>query len=1351
MQDEDVNSATPTTQGLDIAGLPAPLPADTRRQAVSSISGTVYQAWCSIEAWVQLEDAHQVIYLEGAEDFDVHRLGSAVTVQVRRTAAHISLGSEKARKALENFWSQTVRSPAIVVEYHYLTTSAVAFEQGEDFDGLAGIPAWTAAQTSLQLTAKLATYLKATLPDDSPLRGFLISADASQVQQKLIRRFRWLTHQPDINAVKQSVTERVGELLRHRRRAASMATTVCKWLESHFWEVVVRPDTAERHLTLTDLFRLVDEAANPLAAFATAQLPNLLDAASPAQNLLKLLARPAPAAPAPLLMRHALSDRLSELVRQRKSALVTGTVSKGKTTLVQVVLEDLATSSLWVDLAAAEAAWEKLLFSALSTQMDDASLPTVIVLDDLNLSPGRQQVYGTALVNLLRRAEASGRSIILTAQGESTASLAQQRLPGITAVEVPEIGVEEAKALCVDHGCPAEWAGLWSVFVTAKTGGHPKLVQIMLDELSQRRWPMPQTNEMGSPSPGLASARQATRQLLSDTVTAPEAELLYHASLCIILIHRSVLIRLIELVSDTRNAGDVIDRYAGKWIECIEGEWYRTTALLSGSAKQVWSEDQVANAHARLHTALHAKSPLTPPEAAALLYHAYFSGNQRLIAITAINLQRIDSEEARQEVERNLLWLPYLAIGPEQRISDSPYAAVILRGLQFSVATALDDDAIPHICDRWFEEIGLVEVEEIRPTLQAHLWLAVGFAKSDKIPLRRRLEAASGLLELQGEAADIAKAALATTLTRETIEADIPSTASIAQMVLLNVSRFFEGIADLGTLVAWLNSTTEISRDQFEDFLGWPVVQTMGAFVQAAWSRRCDSTDDWSPWIVALDSVAECARSWGLRRFGREAAKAKAIIFMEYLSDADVAIACLDQAEVDFGPSGILLEQRANLSFHQHQFESVLQIWQKLSQAGLPDVFFDPFAARRAGISAGHLTRWHEAETIFHIAAIRKESLAMPRINFGLQVDAALAASHGGSQDHAAAILAEGVIALPSEAANEGDPSWESVQRIAVAVCHTIEHHLGDGTVRPQSVELGVASAPGGLLKEATPGQSMRTEMTKVQALRLAGTLGIWPRAADVCLASLEESRYLLVRLAASETRLSLAYSHGAGEGFIASVKHFDQMLKLMLIHRNQGPGYELDEVELAQPSTMGPASFGYLIAGTLCAGKDLVNHLALWQKDAMSHGELNVQLCGAIRRLLDGAQQSGAQAERTAMDTERDGFVRLGAIASWSLECPSASQLFELQQFLIFPLLSDMTRARQALFNHHVAKALAQLWLSFVTSAQFQLVSPRTTVPALTAAIDTAQRGQGTIRSILTTAASAVGSSINEALQALV
>jgi hypothetical protein len=64
------------------------------RQAIAPIGGILYQIWQSVFAWISLGSS-EVLYLEGAEDFDVIGPTQATAVQVRRTATPISLGSAK--------------------------------------------------------------------------------------------------------------------------------------------------------------------------------------------------------------------------------------------------------------------------------------------------------------------------------------------------------------------------------------------------------------------------------------------------------------------------------------------------------------------------------------------------------------------------------------------------------------------------------------------------------------------------------------------------------------------------------------------------------------------------------------------------------------------------------------------------------------------------------------------------------------------------------------------------------------------------------------------------------------------------------------------------------------------------------------------------------------------------------------------------------------------------------------------------------------------------------------------------------------------------------------------------------
>jgi len=68
-------SEQPTTERL--VGVP-------ERQASDSLRGYYYQIWRSVFAWVKLKD-EEVLFLEGAEDFEVGAGGDVEAAQVKDT------------------------------------------------------------------------------------------------------------------------------------------------------------------------------------------------------------------------------------------------------------------------------------------------------------------------------------------------------------------------------------------------------------------------------------------------------------------------------------------------------------------------------------------------------------------------------------------------------------------------------------------------------------------------------------------------------------------------------------------------------------------------------------------------------------------------------------------------------------------------------------------------------------------------------------------------------------------------------------------------------------------------------------------------------------------------------------------------------------------------------------------------------------------------------------------------------------------------------------------------------------------------------------------------------------------
>jgi hypothetical protein len=815
-----------------IAGLPTPLPGDPRRQAVYSIQGNVYQAWWSIDAWLRLTNPDEVIYLEGAEDFDIVKSDSAIAVQVKKHAASISLGTAKAHEALENFWTLSSKTPTRTILFHYLTTSSIATEKDVSFDGLTGIDAWRAAQTNPELAANVAAYLRAKLSPTSSLRAFLTTATPDAIQERLIRRFHWLTEQPDIEAVKRSVNDRICVLLSNKGHSVTLSSSVQKFLLSHFWEAVIKPSPTERCLTQAELLRQVEAATTVSLQISIDQLPSLIGTAPPGLSLLLLLTEKAPKPPDPLLKRPALTQRLGETVKQRRTILLTGSVYKGKTTLAQLVASALCPEAWWINVTEREPIQVDTLLLALAGRIETGNCPSLVIIDDLDVSSTAHRVYRDSLALVLHRAKATGRSVILTAQGASSDSAVVHDFTNIELLDVPELSAEETATLCHEYGCPESLTKMWGSLVNATMSGHPTLVQVRIGELASRGWPKPGPNDLIAPSSAVTSVRQRVRQLLSESVPSPVAEFVYMVSECSVLMHRTVAIRLAESIDGITTAGDILDNLTGKWLERIEGNWFRATALLKGVAAEVWSPEKRKQVHIRLHDVIWKKGTLDPWEAAALLFHAFVARDRARLIRTTMRLQTIDNHDVKHEVERQLLWLPLVALEPGQSATDNAAADVFLRQLQFQVASTLDSDTLPQICERWVEDVQRIPRPEVRPVVSGVMWFSFGFSQSLKVSLKHRLQAIAGIGTLPAELQDF-QIERTRELLRGTdvVEAGIPSDGTTAQMMFLFSNQSIRNSASLEELLHWLdNEATEELRQQFDALLEWPIAQAVGAF-----------------------------------------------------------------------------------------------------------------------------------------------------------------------------------------------------------------------------------------------------------------------------------------------------------------------------------------------------------------------------------------------------------------------------------------------------------------------------------------------------------------------------------------
>lgn len=317
----------------------------------------------------------------------------------------------------------------------------------------------------------------------------------------------------------------------------------------------------------------------------------------------------------------------------------------------------------------------------------------------------------------------------------------------------------------------------------------------------------------------------------------------------------------------------------------------------------------------------------------------------------------------------------------------------------------------------------------------------------------------------------------------------------------------------------------------------------------------------------------------------------------------------------------------------------------------------------------------------------------------------------------------------------------------AVEVCKTIESSFWKHEKFDPRIKVGDASSPNLKSHKVEPGQAARYELMRVQVLHLASTLGVDHPSLRDAIEQLANSRYVYVRWLAAEARLALAYTNGAGAGFIRALVAFKKSYadlsgkrgELSLLSPDQGPASNLP---------IAPHEwFGLLTAGSVCADNNLQSSLNSWLNESIQEVGSGTTLTDVVRLMIEGASMETDQREITSRSASNPAALRCGAAASLLCSGLDASKTLQLQAFLTSALVSDKSFARQELFNLHVARRFAKPWRAHVEN-RFQFSCPRTTVPQLLNTVDGVTKGTYTLKDLLQSAGSALGQPLGDFME---
>ena len=1329
---------------------PQELPADASRQAVAPIRGIIYQLWWSIDAWLRLASPNEVIYLEGAEDLDRASSAEAIAQQVKSEADGISLNNQRALKALENFWTLRCREVARTVEFHYISTAPSVLERDAVFGGISGMDAWNVARESGEMAVRIQKYLASKFSDGSALKAFLEAADVTDVQAKFIRPVHWFLNQPGLDVVQRSAEDRVVHRLSDAGANLAYSLAVCDRLYSYVSEVVVRPESANRRLTAADLLRQIDMATTAHVAVPALQYQQFARALSagafdPGQALLDMMRLQMPPAPTPLLNREALVRNVRERINAHVSVLLTGSVHKGKTTLAQLVGHALCPDAWWFPLAERTAVETDNLLRALCAAIGDPTAPALVVVDNIDMSPAGYAVFGAAMSAAVSRASVSNRSLLLTARGESSGTERIALTAGLEVIDVPSMSTLEVSVHCLAYGCPESLATTWGTLICGLTGGHPKLVQVRIEELSAGEWPDPTSADIVSASPAVVTARDTARRMLSGAVSEDIASFVYTASEATYPLGRAMLLALSQSIGGIVNGGDVIDYLDGKWFEQSLPGRLSVTSLLKGAADQVWTTAQKSLAHVRLYDAIASVRRLDVADAASLLFHAFVAKDGvRLFHATRI-IETIDEREVTKAISQQLTWLPFIAIGPGERIFAShPMVSVMLRQLQFSLASESDLPTLTSVLTRWKEEIALVEDESLRDTLEVGRCARLIVNRNPRTPLRVKLSAIYSLRRRRGEMAEFAEGQARRFLVDyRDIVSDVPESATTSEFYLMLQASSFRGVPMLTEVLDWLEfDADDMARAEFDSILRWPIVNSCGAFVHGAWSEGCTERTDWAPVLEELQRAHEVAARFGLAQYGSEVARARSIVHSEHVNDAAAAVAMLDEAASEFGETLTIAEQRVNVLFQAGEYAGALKLWGELVARPGATEELDAFAYRRAAISACHLQLWDKAEEFF-LAGSNVHSLkSLPITRFGLVVDACRAIAESGDWQRAARKLADLFVEAPSEASADGREDWEAVLRVASTTCKIIENAMQGNTDDASSLAFGKASEPGLNFGPATPNQECRTTLTLIGVGQIASQLGDVPESMKNPLQSGMQSSIPLVRFLSGQAMLAFEFNRGSSEEVVSAIVCFERAVNTMHSlpdrRRSLEPQVDIDLLEGSQLSNAGLVAL--FAAGAICSHEP-ARALSEWQVQAAVFWGDAAPAVSCLSAMQSAMAMSLDDARRTLANSGGNTAEQaFGAAMVLLREANTPAESLWLQSFLAsVTVCSSEGLLLQRACDFAVARRFSSTWKKLADSA-FLFKSPQKSVPLLQKAIADVEGGRLGIKGLLGAATVALG-----------
>ena len=986
------------------------LKSDPQRQANDALRGYVYQIWHSVNAWLNLGE-DEILYLEGAEDFDRISDDTATAVQVKDTQHKITLRSQEVNDAISHYWDLRANHPDLNVKFRFLTRSRIGAERGNPFgEGQMGIQVWSRCSGDEAAIKEISRFLQNEGKISGEIDDFLKKTAPQEIYERLIEPITWETDSKEASFVEKSISEKLilhgdrhgispseaSKVVDHLLKEALMVATQKENREltrARFLEIFEEKTTRRVPNQYWQNLQILDKRADYLRESSIGSSSDItIQSQSPIRTTI-------PPLYPDVTPRKDLLANIQAQLESEGIAVIQGGASRGKTTLANLTAKSISGSWLWLNFPNRDSSQSVQLLQQLAIAVSNQPSQVNIVLDDLNLQPQELQQYEEVLGIIVYRVLEHGAKLLITSQHNLPNNLIRRLgVPQSVSILVPDFTISEIKQFVQQLGCPPDHAKTWAKLVRLHTRGHPRLVHARLARLREKGWKRDGNEGILQTPQDVVEEREEARRLL---INLPEdqREFLYRLSLLSAAFRKDYARNIGEIPESIPYPGDVFSQLVGPWIDPASETYYTISPLLNNAAEHVWSERKIKDLHAQIANAILKAKDLTLIEASAVLIHNML-GEQKEGVIAVIQALLATPKKNWKQLCSEFSWLVYVTNDSFKKLSNGDaFVNHLFRSLQYRIAVEVEPELAPQILEIWDKETK--PHEPYKSYLLSRIMLATQalLYYQASLPVKQMVGYLKEIIDIKEGDKEIRE--IYDNIDRHFVEHKTDKAkffSTLFRFILRRRPFYAPALSDLIDALDELQP--EIRALLLPDFENDSIYARF--LIDHVWMDEADlENPNWIRCLQVYDKVIERTIAWGYPHIASAAARGKAIIHEEYLHDPDTAHQVLQDIVAKVGTSPIIEEERATVYFHHKHYQEALNIYERiLPEWNPPPEKLDlgpTFGCRRAAICAAHLGDWEKAATFFEDGARRYQEIGSDKGDIGFHADAGFAHFKAGN------------------------------------------------------------------------------------------------------------------------------------------------------------------------------------------------------------------------------------------------------------------------------------------------------------------------------------------------------------------